>query len=90
MIMISQEVQVLNKIGLHARPASLLVTTADKYQSKITILNGERSATAKSMINLLALRVKMNDIITIQADGIDENEAVAALTELIKSKFGEE
>ena len=88
--MISQEVQVLNKIGLHARPASLLVTTADKYQSKITILNGERSATAKSMINLLALRVKMNDIITIQADGIDENEAVAALTELIKSKFGEE
>ena len=88
--MTSQAVQVLNKIGLHARPASLLVTTADKYQSKITIINGERSATAKSMINLLALRVKMNDTITIQADGSDESEAVAALTVLIKSKFGEE
>lgn len=88
--MISKEVQILNKIGLHARPASLLVTTAGKYESNITIKNGERTAVAKSMINLLALRVKMNDTITIQAEGSDENEAVAALTALIKSKFGEE
>ncbi|QEY35175.1 HPr family phosphocarrier protein [Caproiciproducens galactitolivorans] len=88
--MISQQVKVQNKIGLHARPASMLVTAADKYQSQITIWNGDRSGNAKSMINLLALRVKMNDVITIQADGIDEKEAVAALTELVESKFGEE
>ncbi|XOQ47863.1 MAG: Phosphocarrier protein HPr [Eubacteriales bacterium] len=88
--MISQQVKVQNKIGLHARPASMLVTAADKYQSEIIIRNGERSGNAKSMINLLALRVKMNDVITIQADGIDEKEAVAALTELVESKFGEE
>jgi len=88
--MMTQNVQVLNKIGFHARPASLLVTTAGKYESDITILNGERSATAKSMINLLALRVKMDDIITIQANGPDEREAVAALIELVNSKFGED
>lgn len=88
--MTSQTVQIINKIGLHARPASMLITTAGKYQSEITITNGERSATAKSMINLLALRVKMNDIVSIQADGNDEKEAVTALVKLINSKFGEE
>jgi len=88
--MTSQKVQILNKIGLHARPASMLVTTAGKYKANITIINGERSAIAKSMINLLALRVKMNDIVTIQADGEDEQEAVTALVELINSKFGED
>lgn len=88
--MTSQTVQIINKIGLHARPASMLVTTAGKFESDITIINGERSAIAKSMINLLALRVKMNDIITIQADGDDEQEAIAALVALINSKFGED
>jgi phosphocarrier protein HPr len=88
--MTSQTVQVLNKIGLHARPASMLVSTAEKFESDITIKNGGRAATAKSMINLLTLRAKMNDTITIEADGSDEKEAVSALVELIHSKFGEE
>lgn len=88
--MTSQTVQILNKIGLHARPASMLVTTAGKYESDITIINGERSAIAKSMINLLALRAKMNDFVTIQADGDDEKEAITAMVELINSKFGED
>lgn len=88
--MTSQTVQILNKIGLHARPASMLVTAAGKYESDITIINGERSAIAKSMINLLALRAKMNDFITIQADGDDEKQAISALVELINSKFGED
>ena len=88
--MTSQTVQILNKIGLHARPASMLVTAAGRYKSDITIINRDRSATAKSIINLLALRVKMNDIVTIHADGEDEKEAVTALVELINSKFGEE
>jgi phosphocarrier protein HPr len=88
--MTSQAVQVLNKIGLHARPATMLVSTAEKFESDITIQNGARTATAKSMINLLALRAKMNDIITIEATGCDEEEAVNALVELINSKFGEE
>lgn len=88
--MTSQTVQILNKIGLHARPASMLVTTAGKYESDITIINGERSAIAKSMINLLALRAKMNDFVTIQADGDDEKEAITAMVDLINSKFGED
>ena len=88
--MVSQTVQVLNKIGLHARPASMLVNTAGKYESDITVIKGDRTATAKSIINLLALRIKQNDSITIRADGGDESEAVDALVELVNSKFGEE
>lgn len=88
--MTSQTVQVLNKIGLHARPASMLANTAGKFESDITVKKGELSAAATSMIKLLALRVKQNDRITICADGADENEAVGALAELVASKFGEE
>ena len=78
--MTSQTVQISNKVGLHARPASMLVTAAGRYESEIIIKNGSRSAVAKSMISLLALQVKMNDTVTIQADGKDEKKAVAELT----------
>jgi|WetSurMetagenome_2_1015567.scaffolds.fasta_scaffold1324297_1 phosphocarrier protein HPr len=88
--MMSEKVIVLNKIGFHARPASLIVNTASKFQSDITITKGEKSSVVKSMINLLALRVKMNDEIVISAEGIDEEEAVKALVDLVQSKFGEE
>ncbi|MGX8708614.1 HPr family phosphocarrier protein [Caproiciproducens sp. R1] len=88
--MTSQTVQISNKVGLHARPASMLVTAAGRYDSEIIIKNGSRSAVAKSMISLLALQAKMNDIVTIQADGKDEIKAVAELTQLIQSKFGED
>ena len=88
--MTTQTVTIQNKIGLHARPASMLVNAAGKFKSDILLKNGDRTATAKSMINLLTLRAKMNDTITIEADGSDEKEAVSTLAGLINSKFGEE
>lgn len=88
--MTTQTVQVLNKVGLHARPATMLVNAAEKFESDITLKNGERTATAKSMISLLALRAKMDDTITVEASGSDEKEAVNALIALINSKFGED
>lgn len=88
--MTSQTVQVLNKIGLHARPASMIVNTAKKFGSDIKIIKEGRTIDATSIINLLALRVKQNDSITISADGGDEIKAVQTLVELINSKFGED
>lgn len=88
--MTTQTVQVLNKVGLHARPATMLVSAAEKFESDITLRNGARTATAKSMISLLALRAKMDDTITVEANGSDEKEAITALIALINSKFGEE
>ena len=88
--MTSQTVKIMNKIGIHARPASLLVNTAGQFASDIRIQKGYRIAAAKSMINLLALRAKMDDTVTVEADGEDEKEAVQALVELISTKFGGE
>jgi phosphocarrier protein len=88
--MTTKTVKILNKIGLHARPASMLVNAAGKFQSKIILRKGDRSADAKSMINLLTLRVKMDDMIQIEAEGTDEAEAAEALAALVQSKFGEE
>lgn len=88
--MTSQTVTVSNKIGIHARPASLLVNAASKFKSDITLKNGDRTAVAKSIISLLALQAKMNDKITIEANGSDEKDAVNVLVGLFNSKFGEE
>ncbi|HCW79635.1 MAG TPA: HPr family phosphocarrier protein [Ruminococcaceae bacterium] len=88
--MTSQTVTVSNKIGIHARPASLLVNAASKFKSDITFKNGNRTAVAKSIISLLALQAKMNDKITIEANGSDEKDAINVLVGLFNSKFDEE
>ena len=87
--MVQQKVVVRNSIGIHSRPATLLVDLADKYTSNITIVHGERAASAHSLVKLLALRVKMDNEITVSADGEDEKEALAAVVGLVEAKFGE-
>jgi Phosphotransferase System HPr (HPr) Family len=88
--MMNETVLVENKVGLHSRPASLLIHAAKKYQSKITLQKDDKSVDVKSLIALLKLRVKMGDSVTITAEGADENEAIGELVGLIRSKFGEE
>jgi len=88
--LVQQTVMVKNKIGIHSRPAALLIDAADRFKSKITISNGERSASAASMTKILALRIKQDMEISISAEGVDEMEAVRTLVRLVESKFGEE
>ena len=88
--MTQKTVVVKNKLGLHARPASQFIKTAAGFKSKITVTKEGESASAKSITSILLLEVKKDDKITISADGIDEENAVNALADLINSKFGEE
>lgn len=89
--MYSQEVQIQNETGMHARPAQLLVQTAGKYRSRITIRNENGAeADAKSILGLMSMALTKGTKVTIEAEGPDEKEAVEALAELINSKFGEE
>lgn len=86
------KITVTHKVGLHARPASLFVQTANKYSSKIMILNLTTESTpvdAKSIIGVLTLGVMQNHEILIRADGPDEDAALQGLSELVKSNFGE-
>lgn len=81
-------VQVTHPVGLHARPASLFVQTAKKFDSAITISKDGCSVNAKSIIKLLALVVKRGDVITIKATGKDATQALTELKELVESDFG--
>ena len=79
-----------NKTGIHARPASVFVQTAAKFRSKVQVKAKGKTADAKSILMLMSLGLAKGTEITIEADGPDEADAVAALKELIVTKFGEE
>lgn len=90
------KVIVNNKVGLHARPASLFVQEATKYKSDIKVsthdpdTNELREANAKSILGVLTLGVFQGMEITIRAEGEDEENAVAALLALVEKNFGED
>lgn len=80
---------VHHKVGLHARPASLFVQTAKKFQSDIRVRHGEREANAKSILTVLTLGANQGAELTVRAEGSDAEEALAALTALVEDNFGE-
>lgn len=84
------KVQVLNRVGLHARPAVKFVKAAKKFNSNITICKNGECGNAKVLLQVLALDIQYGDEILIKAEGEDANTAVEKLVELIKNKFGEE
>lgn len=91
--MYAEKETVRNASGLHARPASEFVQTAKKFQSKIKIRNlsaaGAMPVNAKSITMLLSQGISMNSEVEITAEGADEQDAVRALTELIRQGCGE-
>ena len=78
-----------NSVGLHARPASLFVQTAKRYQSEVRVTHKERPANAKSILSVLGLGAGTGAELILHADGDDADEALAALRSLISSNFGE-
>lgn len=87
--MVSEKVVVLNETGLHARPAAIFVQNASRFKSDVTVTKEGKKASAKSILAVLSLGILKNTEITISAEGIDEEAAVRALTELIQSEFAE-
>ncbi len=89
------KIVVKNKVGLHARPASLFVQAATKFKSDINIFcqdpetKEDRNANAKSILGILTLGVFNGMEITIKAEGEDEDAAVDALVTLVEENFGE-
>lgn len=88
--MTKKQVEIVNKTGLHARPASDFVLAAKKYESNVTICKeGGEPVNAKSVLRILAEGIGQGTKIEIAADGADEERAVAELSALIESGFGE-
>lgn len=74
-------------LGIHARPAGLLVKKASTFKSNITMLKGEKSADLKRIFGIMGLGVKQGEEITIKITGEDEEEAFAAIEEFIKANL---
>jgi phosphocarrier protein HPr len=87
--MITKKVRVKNKLGLHARPAALIVTTASKFQSEFYISKDGMRINGKSIMGVMMLAAEMGSELTLELDGPDEKEALKAIVEVIDSKFGE-
>lgn len=88
--MIKEEVKILNKLGIHARPANKMVKIASQAKSDIMLkLRGNR-ANAKSILGVIVLQAEKGSILTIEVNGEDEKEVMKQLKDLINSKFGEE
>ena len=87
--MVTQEVTINNEVGLHARPATFFIQKANEFKSGIWVEKDERRVNAKSLRGVLSLGITKGTTITLLADGSDEKEAVAALSELVSGNFGE-
>lgn len=87
--MISRGVTIRNSVGLHARPATFFVQKANSFKSSIWVEKEDCRVNAKSLLGVLSLGISKGTAITLIADGVDENNAIDGLAELIDSDFGE-
>jgi len=87
--MIKQPISISNKLGLHARASAKLTKLASSFSSEIFLTRNNRRVNAKSIMGVMMLAAGMGSEIEIEAEGADEDQAVAALRELIDGKFGE-
>lgn len=84
--MVEKQVEVKLKTGLQARPAALFVQEANRFSAEIFLEREGKKVNAKSIMGLMSLAVSSGSVITIIADGDDEQEAVAALTDYIQKE----
>ena len=87
--MMTRECVIRNRLGLHARAAAKLVTLCSKYVSEVALVVNGRRANARHFIAILLLSASMGVQVSVEATGPDEVEAIAAVTRLITTGFGE-
>ena len=85
-----RDVEIVNKLGLHARPSARLTQLASSFKSNVHMSRNGRRVNAKSIMGVMMLAAAKGSTITLETDGDDEVEAIDALAGLISSGFGEE
>ncbi|MCL2690450.1 MAG: HPr family phosphocarrier protein [Chitinispirillia bacterium] len=88
--MTEKTAKVINSLGIHARPSSLIVQTAIKFKSSVQLVKDGASADAKSIMSVMMLAAAQDSNVVIRAEGEDEVEAVDAIFKLFELKFNEE
>ncbi|MCU0615798.1 MAG: HPr family phosphocarrier protein [Gemmatimonadaceae bacterium] len=87
--MAERSVQIVNKHGLHARPAAEMVKAASRFKSDITIARDDLEVNGKSIMGVMMLAAEYGSSITLRATGPDADEALDALAALVAARFGE-
>ncbi len=87
--MIRKKIQIINKLGLHARAAAKLVSTASQYQSHVELSREDKTVNGKSIMGLMMLGATQNAWIEVCVAGQDEAQAMNQLETLIQNRFGE-
>ena len=88
--MITKKLTILNKLGLHARAAAKVVSTANEFESKIIITKDNKNADARSIMKLLMLSASQGSSISIEVNGSDQNDAMKSIERLFNNKFDEQ
>jgi phosphocarrier protein len=84
-----REVEIVNKLGLHARASAKLTQTASKFAADVWLSRNGRRVNAKSIMGVMMLAAGKGSRVAIETDGADADQALAALVNLIEDKFGE-
>lgn len=87
--MIQQDIEIINKLGLHARASAKLTQLAAKFKSEVWMTRNKRRVNAKSIMGVMMLAAGKGAIVTLETDGPDEKECFDAMLSLINAKFGE-
>jgi phosphocarrier protein HPr len=86
----SREVTIVNKHGLHARPAAEFVKLANRYSAEVWVAKEDLEVSGKSIMGMMMLAAECGSTILVRAEGDDAHEAVDALCTLVSSRFGED
>ncbi|MEA1973397.1 MAG: HPr family phosphocarrier protein [Candidatus Cloacimonadota bacterium] len=88
--MINKEIKLINSLGLHARPCSMIAKEAMKFKADFLVKKGDEEVNGKSVINLMMLAAPMDTKLFLTADGGDEQELMKKIVELFNRKFDED
>ena len=88
--MISRKLQIRNRLGLHARAASVFVKTAGAFGSRVKVMSQQKEANGKSIMSMMMLEAAFGSGIEVIIEGPDETEAMNAIEQLVADRFGED
>ena len=88
--MISKDLKVINKLGLHARAAAKVVDIANRYKCEINLLKDDKKADARSIMKILMLSASQGTYIKVQISGDNQDDAMSSIERLFNEKFNEE
>ena len=87
--MISKDIEIINKLGLHARASAKLTQLAAKYQCEVWMTRNQRRVNAKSIMGVMMLAAGKGTTVMLETEGPDEQECMESLVQLIENRFGE-